>query len=401
VIGVGAMLGAGIFAALAPAAAAAGSGILLALVVAAVVALCNATSAAQLAAVHPQSGGAYVYGRARLGAWVGFVAGWGFVVGKVASCAAMALTFGTYLSPTRSRPLALAAVLALAFVDSRGVEKTAGLTRALVSVVVLALATMVAAVWLGGAPRTEHLRPLAGAGLYGVLQAAGLLFFAFAGFARIATLGEEIVDPARTIPRAIPVALGVVLLVYAGVAVSALAVLGPERLAAAPAPLAAAVEATSRPELAAVIRIGAAVASLGVLLSLLVGVSRTVFAMAADAELPGWLAAVHPRTRVPHRAGVAVALAVGTTVLVADLGGAIGFSACTVLVYYAITNAAALRLASAERRWPRALAGGGLVGCVLLALTLPAPAVLSGFAVLAAGLAARAGLRASRAGCSR
>jgi APA family basic amino acid/polyamine antiporter len=395
------MLGAGIFAALAPAAAAAGSGILLALLVAALVAWCNATSAAQLAAVHPQSGGAYVYGRARLGAWIGFVAGWGFIAGKLASCAALALTFGTYVSPTWTRPLALAAVLGLALVDYCGVEKTARLTRVLVGVVLLVLAVVVAAVWLGDGMRVEHLRPLTGAGGYGVLQAAGLLFFAFAGYARIATLGEEVVDPARTIPRAVPLALGSVLVVYAAVAASALGALGPDRLASTPAPLSAAVEAVGYAALAPVVRVGAAVATLGVLLSLLVGVSRTVFAMAADGELPRWLAAVHPRARVPHRAALAVALAVGTIVLMADVRGAIGFSACTVLVYYAIANAAALRLDAHERRWPRALAAGGAVGCVVLALTLPAAAVFAGFGVLLAGLGLRAALRASRAGCSR
>jgi APA family basic amino acid/polyamine antiporter len=396
VIGLGSMLGAGIFAVLGPAAAAAGSGLLLALLVAALVAFCNATSSAQLAALHPQSGGAYVYGRERLGARLGFVAGWGFVVGKVASCAAMALTFAAYVGPSRGRALALAAVLGLTLVNYRGVQKTALLTRVLVGVVLLALAAVVAAVLLGDAARAEHLAPLTGTGAYGVFQAAGLLFFAFAGYARIATLGEEVVAPATTIPRAIPLALGIALLVYGAVAASALLALGPEGLAAAPAPLAAAVESTGWRWLAPAVRTGAAVASLGVLLSLLVGVSRTVFAMAADGELPRWLAAVHPRYRVPHRAEVAVALAVGATVAVADVRGAIGFSSCTVLVYYAITNAAALTVGAHERRWPRALAVAGLAGCALLALTLPPPAVVAGFALLLAGLGARGAVRAFR-----
>src|SRR5690606_21045634 len=99
VIGLGPLIGAGGFTALGPAADAAGGGLLIGLALAAVVAYCNATSSAQLAALHPESGGSYVYGRRRLGHLWGFLAGWSFVVGKTASCAAMALTFGTYAAP--------------------------------------------------------------------------------------------------------------------------------------------------------------------------------------------------------------------------------------------------------------------------------------------------------------
>ena len=110
VVGLGAMIGAGVFAAIGPAADAAGGGLLLGLGIAAIVAYCNATSSARLAAVYPASGGTYVYGRARLGPFWGFLAGWGFVVGKTASCAAMALTFGAYAAPAWQRPIAVAAV---------------------------------------------------------------------------------------------------------------------------------------------------------------------------------------------------------------------------------------------------------------------------------------------------
>jgi basic amino acid/polyamine antiporter, APA family len=397
VIGLGSMIGAGVFTAFGPAARAAGNGLVLGLALAALVAYCNATSSAQLAAIYPESGGAYVYGRKRLGPFWGFLAGWGFVIGKLASCAAMAMTFGSYAAPSLARPLAVGAVAALTAVNYLGVQKTAALTRILVAIVLLALAVVVGAVWLGDSTEIGRLWPIEGTDLYGVLQAAGLLFFAFAGYARIATLGEEVIDPRRTIPRAIPIALGITVVVYAAVAVSVLAGVGAGEVAASAAPLATAVEAGRLAWLSPAVRVGATVASLGVLLSLLVGVSRTIFAMAANRDLPAFLSAVHPRRRVPHRAELAVGAIVASVAAVADLRAVIGFSSFAVLTYYAVTNAAAWTLEPDERRWPRALAALGLLGCVTLAASLPAVSIVGGALVLGSGaLASGARSRAVR-----
>lgn len=387
VIGLGSMIGAGVFAAIGPAAEAAGTGLLVGLVIAAFVAYCNATSSAELAAVYPESGGAYVYGQRRLGPLWGFLAGWGFVIGKLASCAAMALTFASYAAPSAARPLAVGAVAVLTLVNYFGVKKTALLTRVIVTVVLASLAVAVAAVLFGGEVEVSRLWPLTGTGPYGILQAAGLLFFAFAGYARLATLGEEVIDPARTIPRAIPLALGITLLVYAAVAVSALLAVDAATLAEASAPLAAAVEAGRLAALSPAVRIGATLASLGVLLSLIAGVSRTVFAMASNHDLPGFFAAVHPRHRVPHRAEIGVGLLVATVVALADIRSAIGFSSFAVLTYYAVANASAFTLPAPQRRWPRGLAVAGLLGCAVLAFSLPIASVVGGSVLLITGVA--------------
>lgn len=385
-IGLGSMIGAGVFAAIGPAAEVAGSGLLIGLAIAAAVAYCNATSSASLAAVHPASGGTYVYGREQLGPFWGYLAGWGFVVGKTASCAAMALTFGAYAAPGAQRPIAIAAVVLLTAINYVGVHKTALATRAIVVVVLAALGLVVAACVLGGASSTDHLAdPFAG-GLDGILRSAGLLFFAFAGYARIATLGEEVVDPARTIPKAIPAALGITLVVYAVVATTSLAAVGPEPLASSVAPLATAVRAGDLDALAPAVRVGGAIAALGVLLSLIAGVSRTAFAMAADRALPRWLDAVHPDHGVPHRADVVVGALVVALVASTDLRGAIGFSSFCILTYYAIANASAWTL-PANRRRTRWLAGMGIVGCAGLAFTLPSVSVVAGTGVLALGAA--------------
>ncbi|MGW1373450.1 APC family permease [Streptomyces sp. NPDC002446] len=388
VIGLGSMIGAGIFAALAPAAHAAGSGVLLALALAAVVAYCNATSSARLAARYPASGGTYVYGRERLGAFWGYLAGWAFVVGKTASCAAMALTVGSYVWPAQAHPVAVAAVVALTAVDYAGVQKSARLTRAIVAVVLAVLAAVVCAALTSGAADAARLDIGDDATARGVLQAAGLLFFAFAGYARIATLGEEVRDPARTIPRAVPLALGITLAVYAAVATAALCVLGSTGLAQATAPLADTVRAAGLPGLAPVVRTGAALAALGSLLALILGVSRTTLAMARDHHLPHALAAVHPRFKVPYRAELAVGAVVAVLAATTDLRGAIGFSSFGVLVYYAIANAAARTLAPGEGAPPRPVPVLGLTGCLVLALALPLSSVVCGAAVLAVGAAA-------------
>jgi APA family basic amino acid/polyamine antiporter len=383
VIGLGSMVGAGIFAALGPAARAAGSGLLLGLALAAVVAYCNAMSSARLAALYPASGGTYVYGRERLGDFWGYLAGWAFVVGKTASCAAMALTVGAYAWPGQAHAVAVAAVVALTAVNYGGVQKSAWLTRAVVVVVLAVLVAVVAVSFGSSAADFGRLDVGGDVSVGGVLQAAGLLFFAFAGYARIATLGEEVRDPARTIPRAVPLALGIALVVYVCVAVSVLSVLGSGELGRASAPLADVVRAADAQWLAPVVRVGAVVAALGSLLALILGVSRTTLAMARDRHLPGALAAVHPRFQVPHRAELAVGAVVAVVVATADVRGVIGFSSFGVLVYYTIANASAWTLSSRSRM----LAGAGMVGCLMLAFALPLSSVVAGAAVIAVGAA--------------
>lgn len=388
VVGLGSMIGAGIFAALAPAARAAGSGLLLGLALAAVIAYCNATSSARLAARYPASGGTYVYGRERLGDFWGYLAGWSFVVGKTASCAAMALTVGSYVWPGQEHAVAVAAVVALTAVNYAGVQKSAWLTRAIVAIVLAVLAAVAIAALTSGQADAARIELGSDATFGGVLQAAGLLFFAFAGYARIATLGEEVRDPARTIPRAIPLALGIALVVYAVIAVTALTVLGPEQLADAGAPLSDAVRAAGADWLAPVVRVGAAVAALGSLLALILGISRTTLAMARDRHLPHALAAVHPKFKVPHRAELVVGAVVAVLAATTDVRGAIGFSSFGVLAYYAIANASAWTLTPAEGRPARIIPVVGLTGCLVLAFALPAASVISGAAVLTAGVVA-------------
>jgi APA family basic amino acid/polyamine antiporter len=291
--------------------------------------------------------------------------------------------------------IAALAVAGLAAVNYRGVTRTARLTRVLVTCTLVVLA-LVLVLLFTGEPHRE-LPALTGTSPYGVLQAAGLLFFAFAGYARIATMGEEVRDPARTIPRAITIAVLVAIGIYLLVGVALLRVLDPATTAA---PLAAAVDAVGAAWAVPVVRIGAALASLGALLALIAGVGRTSLAMARNGDLPTWLAAVHPRFHVPHHAELALAAVVGILVLTTDLRGVIGFSSFGVLLYYAIANASAFTQPADQRRWPRAVNVIGLVGCVVLAVTLPWTSAVVAAVVLAVALLVRR-LRKGPAGSAR
>lgn len=395
-IGVASMVGAGVFAVFAPAAAVAGGALLIGLLVAGFVAWCNATSSAQLAAQYHGAGGTYLYGREVLGPWSGYLAGWSFVIGKTASCAAMAMVFAAYWVPEAwQKPVAIGLVWVLVAVNYFGVTRTAQVARVLVLVALAGLLVALGTGWgtmAVGSPAVAL--PEGPGGWYGVLQSAGLMFFAFAGYARIATMGEEVRDPARTIPRAIVAALGVVLVLYAAVAVSLLALVGPERLAATSAPLTLLVEGA--PVATAVLVVGAVAASAGALLGLLTGIGRTWLAMARESDMPQWFAVTHPVHKVPHRVESALGIVLTVVIALVDLRGAIGFSSFGVLLYYFVANVAAHRQGVEHRRFPRWLQVAGAVACLTLVVTLPWQSVVTGVAVVAVGLLLRGlGLRIS------
>lgn len=388
-IGLGSMLGAGVFVVFGPASALAGQLLALSVVIAGAVAYCNAVASAALAARYPTSGGTYIYGREQLGQWPGFLAGWGFVTGKTASCAAMALTFGSYISPGYAVPVAIAAVVALTVVNLFGITRTALLTRILLCVVLATLVFVAVAAAMGPHPDPAAAGPDGAASPAGVLPAAGLMFFAFAGYARIATLGEEVKDPARAIPRAILAALAGAFAIYLTLALLLLNHLPGGQLAATTTPLLDAVLQSRLEAGAPIVQAGAAAACLGALLALITGVGRTTLAMARERDLPGLLAKAGGRHTVPYAAELAVAAVVILLLLTTDVMTVVGFSSFGVLIYYAVANASAFTLDRHPGYAPRWLNAAGFLACLLLAFTLPPASVATMAAVLAAGVAGR------------
>ena len=384
VLGLASMLGTGVFAVWAPAAAAAGRWLLLAVVIAGVVAACNAMSTADLAAAHPQSGGGYVYGSARLCPGAGRLAGVAFLVGKCASAGAAAAVFGAYVLPSAPLLAALLVVAVATALNIAGVRWTARSAYALVGGTLAVLLVVVVVGLSGPGPAAAPtLTPvLVDPGPAGVATAAGLVFFAFAGYARVATLGGEVRDPERTIPRAVALALGITLIVYLLVATALLVGLGPDRLAQEMSPLVALVDAWGAPGLGVIVRVGAAVAAGSALLSVLVGISRTAAAMAKGRDLPRCLMMTGPRG-TPWPADLIGGVIAALVAAFAGPAAAIALSACSVLVYYGVINVAALRLyGPGWRRWVACL---GVLLCVLLALLLPLAQVLITAAALAVG----------------
>ncbi len=387
VLGLASMLGTGVFAVWAPAAAAAGRWLVLAVVLAGIVAACNAASTADLAVAYPQSGGGYVYGSKRLCAGAGRLAGVAFLIGKSSSAAAAAGVFGSYVLPSAPLVAALLAVVAVTALNLAGVAWTARGAYALVGGTVAVLLVVVAVgLSVSGGPVDSAAPAVApivvDSGPFGVLTAAGLVFFAFAGYARIATLGEEVRDPQHTIRLAIAVALGIALVVYLLVAWALLNGLGPDRLAQQMSPLATLVDTRGAPGLGVLVRVGAAVAAGSALLSVLVGVSRTALAMARGNDLPHAFTRISPRG-TPWLADLAGGVVAAGIAVLAGPVAAIAVSACSVLVYYGVINLAALGLRATERTWPRWTALLGLVLCLLLAVLLPLAQVLITAAALA------------------
>jgi APA family basic amino acid/polyamine antiporter len=379
-IGLASMIGAGVFYVWSPAAAAAGQLLLVSLGIASVIACLNALSTAQLAMRHPIAGGAYSFGRETIGPWTGFTAGWLFLWGKTASVGAVALIAGGYLWPEVAQGAAVALVAFFAIINMTGIRSTAAVSAVLVTIVLLGLAAIVLGILTTGGS-FSHADGHIGTPL-GVLQAAALIFFAFAGYARMATLGEEVRNPARNLPLAIVTALAITLFVYGVVAVLCLVLLGPATLASTDSPLAALLGGPWEP----LVRATAGIACLGSLAGILAALSRTGLAMARNRDLPGALARISARTGGPVLAeGATASLAiVGVLLLPPEM--LVGLSSCAVLGYYAIAHAAAFRQPAGERWLPRVVQIAGAGGCLALLLSLDPRAVLVTAVVALAGL---------------
>lgn len=387
-IGLAAMLGAGVFVVFGPAASYAGAALPLAILIAAIVAYLNAGSVAQLAKAVTRSGGGYSYARVYISKNFSFLAGSAFLVGKIGSSAAIALTVATYLTPDHVVLTAIGAVVVMTAINLAGINRTALGSKVLATITISFLLTLVIAGFAlpAAAAQLETGSPI------GILSAAALFFFAFAGYARVATLGGEVQNSERNVARAIWISFAIVLAIYLTLSLILTEKLG-SNLAFTVTPLA---------DLAAETFLGgefvwifAALAGLGSLLALLAGMSRTAAEMALDLELPKPFA-----KRLSNNAPVVAELTIASLVIVlVSTGGillSLGISSFAVLLYYAITNFASFRQPSADTTRPKALNLLGLALCLLLALSVPIEGLVAGAGLLTGAMLLRWGLRALR-----
>lgn len=408
-LGLGSILGTGVFVSLGLVAGVAGPATLLAVVLAAGIATCNAMSSAQLAANYPRSGGTYEYGYELLTPAAGFSAGWMFLSAKSASAATAALGCAAYLGLALGLPEALRTTVAaglvvvLTVLAARGIRRSSQVNMVIVGVTLVALVGFV----VGGLPRAlaagaENSTPFfpPHGGFTALLQATALMFVAYTGYGRVATLGEEVHDPRKTIPRAILSTLVISALLYLGVASVGILGAGADAMSAATeargAPLAVLARGMDLPWIAHLLAVGAVTAMLGVLLNLILGLSRVLFAMGRRGDMPQSTARVHTGRGTPAVAVWVMGAVILALTLVGSIKLAWSFSAFTVLIYYALTNLAALRLRPEQRLYPRWVSWVGLVSCLGVAFFVEPRIWLVGLAWLVVGWAWRVGLRMLR-----
>lgn len=398
-MGLGSIIGTGVFVSIGIAAEVTGPAVILAVIMAAFVAIFNGLNSAQLAASHPVSGGTYEYGYQYLNPQWGFVAGWTFLLAKSASAATAALGFAGYLLDALEIeaglrvPLALAAVIVLTLIILGGIQRSNRVNMVIVSVTLLVLAIFV----LTGFTvfDTQNLTPFIVSSaenatpLSGFLYATALMFVAYTGYGRIATLGEEVIEPRRTIPRAVVAALFVTMLVYTLVAIVSVGSVGAAELSryttSAAAPLEGVAQTFNIPGVPQLVALGAITAMLSVLLNLILGLSRVLLAMGRRKDMPPIVAKISGKNS-PDVAVIVMGIVIAGLVLIGNVKTTWSFSAFTVLIYYSITNLAALQLPQDKRMFPRIIAWCGLIACLLLAFQVETTIWLVGLVLIGAGL---------------
>lgn len=405
VMGLGSIIGTGVFVSIGIAAGIAGPAVILAVAIGSLVAIFNGLNSAQLAANHAVSGGTYEYGYRYLNPWLGFTAGWMFLVAKMASAATAALGFAGYLlnafgvsAQNWIVPIALVTVTIFTLIVLSGIKRSNFANIIIVSITLLSLSFFI----IAGLPillsaGSSNLTPFfqrpnteSNNVIQSILHASALMFVAYTGYGRIATLGEEVREPRKTIPKAIIITMILTMLLYISVAIVSVGTVGAAALSQAAGTKAAPLEVAARsftiPGSPQILAIGAITAMLGVLLNLILGLSRVVLAMGRRRDLPIIFTRLNRGSNTPFWAVILVGVAIAGLVLIGNVKTTWSFSAFSVLIYYAITNFAALKLPKEERLYPKWLGWMGLLACLFLAFWVERQIWLTGLMLIVVGL---------------
>ncbi len=368
-LGLSSMIGAGLFYNLAPTSKISSYSSILGLLLASTLAFANASSSAQLASLYPQTGGTYLYANKVLGKLPGNIAGIVFILGKTVSCIAIALTLGNYISPIYGKELGVGLSVIVFLIGYQGITKTAALARWFVLIVISILTFFCIAILM--TPSTNIAIPLLeGFSTSNLFLSAAIWFFAFTGYSRLATYGEEVKNPEKIIPSSILTGLGITVTVYLLVNWLALAIIGPKVVANSNTPLLVAMDVSVMSDFSFLIVFASTIATASVFLALLPAISRIYVAMSRDGILPNMFSKIHNKNNSAYVSELFVLLTVVVGIYTINITNAIKLSAFFILIYYSLTNLSVINLEKNHRLYPVSIAYYGLLMCITLGLSI-------------------------------
>jgi basic amino acid/polyamine antiporter, APA family len=386
-IGLGAIIGGGIFIVTGIVAGLAGAALVVSIALAAVISFFTALSFIELTQWRPAEGSVYYYSRTLLSPFAGFLAGWMWLVSNIFTGAAVALGVAHYLISLLPgvNPRWTAVLLCLGFtlLNWVGVKHSAQVNNILVGtkLAVLLLFVLVGALHFNPAHFTPFFTSASG-----VFKGAFFIFFAFAGFARVAIVAEEVKDARRTVPRSILLSLVLSALIYIAVSSVALGLVGSSRLAGSKSPLVDAIRVAGQPALVYAVSLGGMLAMASVLLTSILGVSRMIFAMAREGDLPSFLGRLQSKYQTPPFAVLIAGAGCALCASLFDVTSVVAISTFATLFNYSLANASAFRLAAGRRAYPRVIAAVGLLLCLFLMPFISAGLLAAGMICLLIGL---------------
>lgn len=368
-LGLSSMIGAGLFYNLAPTSKISSYSSILGLLLASTLAFANASSSAQLASLYPQTGGTYLYANKVLGKLPGNIAGIVFILGKTVSCVAIALTLGNYISPIYGKELGVGLSVIVFLIGYKGITKTAALARWFVLIVISILAFFCIAILMTSSTNIA-IPLLEGFSASNLFLSAAIWFFAFTGYSRLATYGEEIKNPETIIPSSILTGLGITVTIYLFVNWLSLAIIGPEVVANSNTPLLVAMDVSVMSDFSFLIVFASTIATASVFLALLPAISRIYVAMSRDGILPNMFSKIHNKNNSAYVSELFVLLTVIVGIYTINITNAIKLSAFFILIYYSLTNLSVINLEKNQRLYPVSIAYYGLLMCMVLGFSL-------------------------------
>ncbi len=368
-LGLSSMIGAGLFNNIAPTAKISSYSTILGLLLASTLAFANASSSAQLASLYPQTGGTYLYAKNILGKGAANVAGTVFIIGKTISCIAIALTLGNYLSPVNSKEFAVLFSFVVFLIGFSGIHKTAKIAKWFVWILFSLLAFYTISIVI--TPEVSFNLPITDQlSLDNILLSGSIWFFAFTGYSRLATFGEEVKNPEKIIPTAIFTGLGITVIIYLLISWVTLSIVEPQIIMNSRTPLLIAMDLSSMSEFSFLIVFASSIAMASVFLALMPGISRIYVAMARDGILPGALSTIHKKFNSAYISELIVFITVIVGIYQLNVIDSIKLSSFFILIYYSITNLSVIKLKKNQRIYSVVVAYYGIFMCIIFASSL-------------------------------